>query len=328
MAVGQFIDTGGSAIGPDVETKQFGRALSLVVSTAGGQGLDLSELRVKFSVKRTDNMTPNTADIYVYNLEEETALRIRDEFKRVILQAGYESNFGVIFQGNIKQVIIGRESGQDTFINIQAGDGDQSYNFAIVNATIAAGASQQDQVTAAIGAMTSNGGVKTGSISSLPQSQLPRGKVMFGPAKNYLRNVCQNTDNGWSIQNESVNIVPKKSYLKGEAVVLNSATGMVGTPQQTNIGINVKCLLNPNIKVGGRIQIDNKSVQKFKVNLSNAQQNAATNVGYPLTADGFYYVMAVEYEGDNRGIPWYTNIIGINTSISTAPINSVQTGYG
>ena len=331
MAVGVFKTDGANGSGIQnslTGSQQFLRTCNLVVSDKNQNGLDLSNLRIKFSVKRTDNMTPNTADIYVYNLEEQTALDIRDNFKKVILQGGYESNFGVIFQGNIKQVIIGRESGQDTFINIQAGDGDQSYNFAIVNQTIAAGATQTDQITAAANSMTENGGVTTGNIGTLPQGQLPRGKVMYGNARHYLRNVAQNTNNAWSIQDEQITFVPKKSYLPGQVTVLTSKTGMIGQPQQTNIGVNVKALLNPNIKVGGRIQIDNKSVQNYKINLSNSQQNAAANVGASLSADGTYYVMAAEYEGDTRGVPWYVNLVRILMSISSNPINSVQTDYG
>lgn len=310
------------------DNEQYLRAISLIVSNSSLNGLDLSQLRIKFSVKRTDNMTPNTADIYVYNLDDETAIRIRDEFKTVTLQAGYQSNYGVIFQGNIKQVIIGRESGQDTFVNIQGGDGDQSYNFAIVNQTIASGATQQDQVTAATKSMSANGGVGAGNTGTMPPTQLPRGKVMYGNARDYLRNVAQNTNKAWSIQDEKITFIPKKSYLPGQVVVLTSKTGMIGQPQQTNVGINVKNLLNPNIKVGGRIQIDNKSVQAYKINLSNSQQNAAANVGAPLSADGTYYVMAAEYEGDTRGIPWYVNLLCILMDVTTNPINSVQTNYG
>ncbi len=179
----------------DDPTFQFGRVCSLIVFGNDLDGVDLSALRICFSVKRSDVMTPNVADIRVYNLEEETAIRIRDEFSpipsnpnrgRVILQAGYEGNFGVIFQGNIKQVIIGRESATDTFIDIVAGDGDRAYNFAVVNATVAKGSTQADQVNTAIQSMSPKG-VTAGHLGDLPTNQLARGKAMFGNARTYLR---------------------------------------------------------------------------------------------------------------------------------------------
>lgn len=311
--------------GLDVGAQQYGRTISLLVFGTDLNGLDLSKLRIKFSVKRSDTMTPNTADIRVYNLEEKTALQIQKEFKKVILQAGYEGNYGVIFQGNIKQVILGRESGQDTFIDIVAGDGDRAYNFAIVNQTLAAGATQMDQVKASSGAMASRG-VTDGYLGEMPNNQLPRGKVMYGNARNYLRDVAESTDKSWSIQDEKITFVPKKSYLPGERVVITAKTGMIGTPQQTNEGVNVKMLLNPMIKIGGRVQIDNRSIERYKINLT--VPNSPANIPAPLTADGVYYVLVCEHQGDTRGIEWYTTLICLNIDVTSNPINSVQTNYG
>jgi hypothetical protein len=311
-------------------TQQYGRVCSLIVYGSDlDNGLDLSLLRVKFAVKRSDTATPNSADIRVYNLSEQTATRIRDEFKRVILQAGYEGNLGVIFQGNIKQVIIGRESATDTFIDIIAGDGDTAYNFAVVNKTLAAGASQTDQVSAAVGSMNAHG-VTAGNVGDMPPEKLPRGKVMYGSAKNYLRNAAQSSNKTWSIQDEKVTFVPLKSYLPGEAVVLTSKTGMIGTPQQTTNGVNVKCLLNPNIRVGGRVKIDNKSIEKLKLNMEQIAAAkgdvSAINKLIPqhLSNDGTYYVFMIEHQGDTRGVEWYSSLTTILTDVSANPFNSIK----
>lgn len=305
------------------ESQQYGRVCQLIVENRALNGLDLSKFRIKFDVKRSDTMTPNTADIRVYNLNDETALLIRKEFTTVTLQAGYEGNYGVIFRGNIKQVIIGRESAQDTFIDIIAGDGDRAYNFAIVNTTIKAGATQSDQVKASSEAM-SRKGVTLGHVDTLPASQLPRGKVMFGNARNYLRDVAQTTESSWSIQDEKINFVAKRAYLPGERVVLTSKTGMIGSPQQTNEGVNVKCLLNPNIRIATKVEINNRSIQALKINLAVA--NSPANIPAPLTADGVYYVLVVEHKGDTRGIEWYSSLICLNIDVTSNPLNSVQVG--
>lgn len=308
-----------------MSAEQWLRKCTLLVSDKNGDGLDLSQLRIKFLVKRSDTQTPNMAEIIIYNLEEQTAQRIQKEFSKVILQAGYEENFGVIFQGNIKQVIRGRENATDTFIQIIAGDGDLSYNFAIVNTTIAAGAGQAEQVNAAVGAMTKTGGTTAGNIGELPPSKLPRGKVMYGMARDYLKQSAETSDKTWSIQDGKVQMVPLSSYLPGEAVQLNSKTGMIGTPQQTNEGINVKCLLNPKIKVGGRIQLNNEDVARLKIDLS--QPNSPANIPAPITSDGVYYVLVVEMTGDTRGQEWYCNLTTLNLDVTANPINAVQVSY-
>lgn len=321
--------------------EQYLRKCTLIVYGTGlnGQGqpngVDLSALRIKFSVKRSDTSTPNMADIRVYNLSADLAQSMLTVLNpaplttgrgRVILQAGYEDNYGVIFQGNIYQVIVGRESATDTFVDIIAGDGSTAYNYAIVNTTIGAGSTQVDQVNAVVGAMTPKG-VTAGHIGDLPNTQLPRGKVMFGNARNYARSVAQTTGKTWSIQNEKITFVPLKSYLPGTAVKITSATGMIGTPQQTYEGVNVKCLLNPKIRVGGLIQLDNKSIQRFKINLA-VKPGSGANIPAPVTADGYYYVYITEYTGDTRGVDWYVTVLCLNQSPTSNPGNSVQVGSG
>lgn len=309
------------------EAEQYLRTIKLIAFGADGNGIDLSDLRIKFSVKRSDTMTPNVADIIVYNVAEETAKQLQNlkTFSRIILQAGYEPNFGVIFQGNIKQVIVGRESATDTFVEFIAGDGDRAYNFAICNSTLESGATQLDQVQTAIRAMGPKG-VNTGHLGDFPAEQLPRGKAFFCNAREVLRDAAQTTQKTWSIQDEKVTFIGKKTYLPGERVIITSKTGMIGTPQQTNEGVNVKCLLNPMIKIGGRVQLDNASIARFKINLS--VPNSPANIPAPLTADGVYYVLVAEHTGDTRAVEWYTNLICLNVDVTTNPINSVQVNYG
>jgi len=308
-----------------MSARQWLRKCSLIISTNQGDALDLSNLRIKFNVKRSDTQTPNIADIRVYNLERATAERIQKQFSRIILQAGYEQNFGVIFEGNIKQIIRGRESATDTFIDITAGDGDLAYNFAVVNKTISAGANQSQQINAAIDSMRTVGQVTVGNIGDLPTTQLPRGKVMFGMSRDYLRNCSDTSGKTWSIQNNKVEFVPLTSYLPGEAVVLTSKTGMIGTPNQTNEGVDVRCLLNPLLRIGGRVQLDNESVARLKIDLSKPLSPA--NIPAPITEDGVYYILTIEHQGDTRGQEWVSSLTCLNINVTSNPINSVSVGY-
>lgn len=55
----------------------------------------------------------------------------------------------------------------------------------------------------------------------------------------------------WWYENNQVHILPDDKYIQ-EAIVLNADTGLIGMPQQTmGAGVNVRCLINPNIKLGG-----------------------------------------------------------------------------
>lgn len=282
------------------------RACSLLVGADSGEGLDLSGLRITFQTRKGDVETPNSAEINVYNLSGDTAARIRREFTQVALSAGYEGNAGLIFRGNIRQVRTWRENGTDAVLSILAADGDRAYNFATLNTTLAAGSRPADRVRVCQGAMAEKG-AQAGYVPDLDGQALPRGKVMYGMARQYMRDEARDTDTDWSIQDGKVQMVPRKGYLPGEAVLLTHETGLVGTPEQTQNGLTVRALLNPLLRIGGRIKLDNASVKRMQTPLKAAAGQGAAR----LDDDGIYRIIKVEFKGDTRGNDWYADMLCI-----------------
>lgn len=300
---------------------QYLKKVKLLISTETGDGLDLSNLRIVFDVKLTDSQTPNFAKIRVYNLSQDLVARVQKEFTYVTLQAGYESNFGTIFYGNIKQVIYGSENNVDTFIDIAAGDGDDAYNYSIVNTTLDGNVKQSDVVAAALLPMF-NRGIELGFVDDTDSTVLPRGRVMYGMSRDHLQAAAYNTDTTWSIQNGKYQSVKLTGYLPNTAIVLNSKTGLVGTPNQTNDGIIVKCLLNPNIKVASQVQINQADIQLQLIeDNTDGGGTSATSTPEPIAADGFYRVLIAEYVGDTRGNDWYCDLTCLSMD-KTSPTNS------
>lgn len=298
---------------------QYIRKSNLVVSNDAGDGLDLSGLRLVFAIKKTDGETPNTGNFRIYGLNQNTASRIRDQFTRISFQAGYESNFGVIFDGNIKRTGKGNDSNVDSYLEIQAADGDLAYNFATVNATISAGATQRDQIEAAAKVMNSKG-VSNGYNGIMDQTRLPRGKVMYGMSRDYIRKSAATSGASWTIQDGVLKVIPMSGLLPGQAVVLNSKTGLVGIPKQTDSGIEFRCLLNPLIVVAAAIQIDQKDIARAQLQEENPDKPAPAEI----TIDGFYRVISLEYSGDTRGNDWYCEGTGLSVDSTVAASNSVQ----
>lgn len=307
-------------------TLQYIRKFNLVVTDTNFNAVDLSALHCKFSIKRSSNQTPNSADIRVYNVDTNTALLIQQQFTQVILQGGYNSNFGVVFRGNIKQVILGHESQVDSFIDLNCGDGDLAYNFAIVNTSIKKGSSQNDQFNQLAATMSPLGTGVAPNQPSLNGQVLPRGKVMWGNSKDHMRRLAKTNGQTWAIQNEQIQFVPMQGYTPGTTIVLTSKTGMIGTPQQTNVGVNVQALMNPNIQPGRPIKIDNASVAALKIDLGNP--NDPANLAPPLNADGVYFPLVIETTGDTRGLDWYSKVICCTINPASNPINSVPVSYG
>lgn len=85
---------------------------------------------------------------------------------------------------------------------------------------------------------------------------------------------------------------------------------MIGMPVQTMDGVEVKCLLNPNLKVDSLIKIDEASIQKAKYSLTwdNVYERDRSILDQHIAADGVYKVLWLSHSGDTRGNPWYTDI--------------------
>jgi hypothetical protein len=312
---------------------QFLRKASLIVSGRkgnnpsaydAGTGLDLSELHFRFTTSQQDVESPSSCSIRIYNLSEETIRQVRGEYDRVTLQAGYEDSYGVIFDGTIKQFRMGRENATDTYLDILAADGDLGYNFAVVNKTLAAGSTPQQRLNAAVEPMQEYG-VKLGYVGPMTGGILPRGKVLFGMARAAIRAETQSQGMSWSIQGGAVQAIPLDGYLPGEAVVLSALTGLVGIPEQTVDGLKVRCLLNPRLRVGGLLQIDNAAVNQL------VQQNPdAAPIPYnqwtglqllaKTTSDGVYRILVLEYEGDTRGQAFYCNVVCLAVDATTKKV--------
>lgn len=291
--------------------QQWIRKVGLTV-VAGDKALDLSELRVEFQTTQLDveGGYPPGARIRVVNLAPETTKKIEKEYQRVILQAGYQNgNYGVIFDGTIKWIRRGRLDAKDSFMDIMAADGDLA-RYAVLSKTLAAGWTSQD-VAKAINEKTEPMGTKvdpaglTGGVTGI------RGKALFGLAYAKAGDLARTEDSTWSIVDGKMVFTKLTGYRDGEAVVLNANSGLIGVPEATVEGVRVRCLLNPKIKMGCRIQVDNKNINTTTVKEPGYPRFGDRPFFASTTADGFYRVVVAEHLGDTHGQDWYTDITGL-----------------
>jgi hypothetical protein len=300
-------------------SQQYGRVVNLITSK-GGKGIDLSQMHIQFHVFAPDSDSPPTAIIRVWNLSSDTANQIQKEFDHVSLQAGYvDPGPGVIFDGTIVQTKRGAENAIDSYIDIFASDLDELYNFTLVNKTLAAGSTPKDRVGAVIESAQASG-AKQGSIPDNlgTGGTLPRGKVMFGMAREQMNDIAKSTNTSWFVENGKVNMIKDDGYLPGDVVVINSETGMLGVPENTNDGIEVRCLLNPGIKVGTRIKLNNADIATTKINQQGAFPTYGNiNLVASKSSDGVYRVLVREHEGDNRGNTFETRLTCLSVDSSS-----------
>lgn len=292
------------------------------------EGLDLSQLHLKFQVEGAQVESPNTLALRVYNLKKETLNRVinKGEFNQVALSAGYENgNYGLVFRGYIKQFRIGRENATDTYLDILASDGDIAYNQGVVNTTLTG---QNNTPAKAIEATSKAMGLTLDESSVIIDAQHTpniRGTVLFGMARARMRNIASTLDAAWSIQDGKVVIITNTGYLPGEAVKINVSTGLIGLPEQTDGGIKVQCLLNSRLRIGGLVQLNNAEINQMMQQNPNAapipyDQWSGFQYNAALSPDGTYMAYGVSHEGDTRGTAWYSHLICLAVDL-TAPKN-------
>ncbi len=283
----------------------FLRKIELKIGDDAGDGLDFSALRIQFNVSKKDSATPNSARITIFNVAQSTVAQVQKEFKNVYLSAGYDDNCAAIFHGTIQKVVFARENGTDGILTIAAGDGDVAHNFAVVNKTLSAGATQKDVIAAANAEYAKNG-TESGFSADFETRTLPRGKVMFGMARDFMQSGARNSGTNFSVQDGKTQFVAENGALPDEAFVLNSATGLIGSPMQSTDGVQCTCLLNPRLKIGAVVQVAQKDVTE-----SIDEESAA------LAADGYYRIYSLDFNGDTHGNDWYCNFVGVALDATT-----------
>lgn len=288
-----------------LSSRQYKRRVQVVVGKSG-KGLLIENLRIKFEVVKDHQPSPNSATIKIYNLNDEHQSQIRNEFEEVLINAGYEGSEAVLFRGNIRHVYRYQE-GNDWIVEIDCGDGDKDFRDAVVNETLAAGVGDDQLVDRVCSSFELT---KKGDVDGIANSPRLRGKVVSGNSRDVLSALSHGHGCSWSIQNGRLQIVKASGVVKGEAILVNSDTGMLEAPEQDDKGIKVSSLLNPSYRVNGAIKLNNGSIKKkrAKSDSKGGQPESGDSKAAPakLDPDGIYKVYKLTHKGDNYGQEWET----------------------
>lgn len=294
------------------------------VTSDGGEFLDPGTdnngspgmgLRVRFEITQMTMQSPNILKLMVTNPLPQTAQQfVKKEFAHIKIDAGYQDGHGVIFQGDIKFAIYGRESPTDTLLTVWAGDGEMAHNYATVNTTLPPGSTPQQHFDVAAQAMGAKGLSKGFIGVDLSQPVYSRAVTLVGMARTVLSNIAKTKQATVSYQNEKITMVPYGGSAPGSAFVLNSTTGLIGMPTQSIEGIFARCLINPQIKINTQVKINEGDIQSGATPITSTGQEQITQQFLsPKAADGLYTVYRIDASGDTRGNPWYQDLMCLAT---------------
>lgn len=280
-------------------------------------------LRVTFDIDRPGYKGCYYGDIVIYNLNGETEATLIEEGSTVVVEAGYVNGFyGKIFSGKVFQVFRERENVVDYKLTLHCLDGLGIFDNNICRFSVYAGTDQRGHITS-IAANSSNV-IDLGVISDNINTQaLPRGKTFFGEPSTYLRNIANYNDAQLYITDNQVHITRLADGVTipaNEALKITPETGLIGTPQVTQDGIQFKVLLNPLIKIVNPSMFIHLDMTALQQKLFNQGQ-------YPTILDksGLYQIFGLRHRGDTRGNDWYTEVIaGLSSGDLALLVNTVQ----
>jgi hypothetical protein len=307
------------------------RRVSLIIGDSDGKALDLSAAHFRFVTNIATVETPNILKLHIWNLAEATVQKLTAqkngtyEYTQVVLQAGYRDGpYGVIFKGTVVYMRHGRENPVDTYLDIDVSDGDMAYNYGQVNTSLPPNCTLSDAAEAAAQSLIARGATAANAPPDLPATAFPRGLALYGMSRDLMHEIATPAGIQWSLLQGQIAWIPQADPLP-TVYELNSGTGMIGIPEQTIYGINVRTLINPNIKLGITLHINQADIRQQELNQSITGVTGNAYIA-PINKDGLYKILALSYSGDTRGTEWYCNVVcnDINQPVS---FGAVQAGW-
>lgn len=219
---------------------------------------------VEFDVHRNSLSSANVCSIRVYNLSASNRAQIRlDQYdwgnknREIAFFAGYGDKLSLGFKGNISQAWSVRE-GVNMITQIECYDGGFAYINAVTNDQYPSGTPQSSIVDSLVKNLEGSG-VTRGAIGSIP-GEIQRGNAYNGSTTDILNDL---TGQGFFIDNGKAHCLSDTECLAGDIPVINSQSGLLGTPVLETQYITFDMLFEPSLKIGQLINLKSQTAEHF-----------------------------------------------------------------
>jgi hypothetical protein len=254
---------------------KLGRNYNLQIQTQSGSILTIAPpFTIEFDITRNILTSANVSSVRIYNISQNNRNQIRKnvndygDLRQITLMAGYGINLPVVFTGNITQAWSVRE-GVNVITQIESYDGGFAFANGITNEQFPAGTPQSTIIASLAGSLP---GVSIGAIGNYPGT-ISRANSYSGTTTDLLREL---TGGGFFIDNGKANCLGDSECLQGEIQVINSASGLLGTPVREQTILNFDMLFEPRLVIGQQIQLQSITEANF---------------------NGFYKVISIKHRG-------------------------------
>jgi hypothetical protein len=262
----------------------------------------IRDLDMDFSIISTRQKDPNTAQIVIYNLSEQTKNILTSDHQAIEFFAGYgKGELPLVFRGftfNVQHPRDVQDPNRRTII--YAGDGQKQFDETRINRTYDAGVEYRKIVED----MAALLGIPLEIDYWLIPGALLRPRTFNGRVRDELDKVATRFDLDWSIMHNSLQIRPIGSSISTiTATVLKPSTGLMHAEvyerqnrrRRRSLGLRVYSLLEPTLFPGRPFTVENS--RPDLTGLSGLNESRMPEVVLTKT----YVVDTVQHIGSTRG---------------------------
>jgi len=257
-------------------------------------------LRTTFDVTHEWGGNRSMANIAVYGLSRATEGRIFKQYDKISLSAGYVDSIGLIFGGEIRNVVKER-NGPDRITRIFALSESFVTDTTSISASLGQGTTVVDIIKICAEVLGLPVVIQEDDFADEPV--YARGKPLIGEPMPIMRNLSDAHEFDFTVENGRLRVLKRGSALSNAPVIIGQDSGMIGSPEVTEVGANVSVNLTPKIRLGQKFEIDSRTPQ---VSISSVlYQNIQTTVDV-----GTYTAMEINHTGDTHSDNWETKLTG------------------
>ena len=228
-----------------------------MVGEYGRTGVRIDDLRITFNVVKSMKSSANEASVTVYNMSQKSRELLEGESVAVKLMAGYSDATEVIFDGQMVNSKSYRAR-PNWITEIEAADGVLPMSTGKLATTFATGTPRSVVVKKLVAAMN---GIALGTTDTdALRRALSSPLVVSGSARRSLDTLARQWGFWWSIQDGTAEIRDKgkRGRYWRTAPLVSPETGLIGAPERTEDGLEIRSLLNPQIRPGAPLQLDSE----------------------------------------------------------------------
>lgn len=285
---------------------QFDRFVKVEIVTKSSL-VSIEGLRVVFEVEKSGIAIPNKAMVEIWNLSLETQRKIREEGEDFILYAGYNGtgldigNVQPIFKGNINNLLHERR-GKDHVTILYGVDGGKDLQNSTFNRAYSRNVTAETIIK---DMMETFKGITVGVAAGTEclKRKFASGISFSGKTSNLIEEITKDCGVTFQVTDGQAELLGSiDSVANRSAIVIKATTGMLTPPEITEIGVNVKTLLNPELKPIRLIDIQSPKSAVSKRGDIYYNQNGKNGV------TGFFIINDVKHIGDTHGNNWTTEV--------------------